>query len=363
MRNLLIGIDSGTQSTKVLVVDAKNGKVLWKTEVGKWREGYTITSAPLYHNGVIYTGIAGGRALIRFQRVLKIQQSQFHSVVEHHDVFGMIIAQYRYAMMTGNRRKDRLPCRTEGIAIDTDGEFTLTVSVVNAMNIAPVKTAPITVRKPWFREGKNLFGGDVRAITAAPEFTRRELVQMIKSTDQQLPPPALLAYRVYQNGKEELVRGVQLSEIPIRTWKDVIGASKEKTVYNFLASDAPQLTLRVQGADRVLDCAVRREDDHRRVAPLVAYHPEQVEAAQSWHLLVGDDHVHRFDAEDLQRGVRGVGDARGVPHAVQHGMEGAAHLRVVIDAQDPGRWMRGGRNGRGGHIGRDGHVGGSTKRE
>src|SRR5882672_4922788 len=28
MRTLLIGIDSGTQSTRVLVVDAKNGKVL-----------------------------------------------------------------------------------------------------------------------------------------------------------------------------------------------------------------------------------------------------------------------------------------------------------------------------------------------
>ena len=28
MRTLLIGIDSGTQSTKVLVVDAKNGKVI-----------------------------------------------------------------------------------------------------------------------------------------------------------------------------------------------------------------------------------------------------------------------------------------------------------------------------------------------
>jgi len=28
MRNLLLGIDSGTQSTKVLVADARNGKVL-----------------------------------------------------------------------------------------------------------------------------------------------------------------------------------------------------------------------------------------------------------------------------------------------------------------------------------------------
>jgi hypothetical protein len=88
---------------------------------------------------------------------------------------------------------------------------------------------------------------DDAAITGAPEFTRRELVQMLKSTDPLLPPPALLAYRVYPGGKEELVRGVQMGEIPIRLWKDVIGASTERTVYNFLASDSPQLTLRVQG--------------------------------------------------------------------------------------------------------------------
>jgi hypothetical protein len=88
---------------------------------------------------------------------------------------------------------------------------------------------------------------DDAAITGAPEFTRRELVQMLKSTDPLLPPPALLAYKVYPGGKEELVRGVQLAEIPIRIWKDVIGTSTELTVYNFLASDSNQLTLRVQG--------------------------------------------------------------------------------------------------------------------
>jgi len=33
MRSLLLGIDSGTQSTKVLVVDARDGKVLaWATQ-------------------------------------------------------------------------------------------------------------------------------------------------------------------------------------------------------------------------------------------------------------------------------------------------------------------------------------------
>ncbi|NDB68302.1 MAG: quinonprotein alcohol dehydrogenase [Methylocystaceae bacterium] len=44
----------------MVALDAKTGKVIWKSEVGKWQQGYTLTAAPLYHNGVIYTGIAGG---------------------------------------------------------------------------------------------------------------------------------------------------------------------------------------------------------------------------------------------------------------------------------------------------------------
>ncbi|HEY5945553.1 MAG TPA: metallopeptidase TldD-related protein, partial [Kofleriaceae bacterium] len=88
---------------------------------------------------------------------------------------------------------------------------------------------------------------DDAAVTGAPEFTRRELVQMIKSTDPLLPPPALVAYRVYPNGKQELVRGGQLSDVPIRAWKDVLATSKELTVYNFLAATDSQLALRLSG--------------------------------------------------------------------------------------------------------------------
>ena len=88
---------------------------------------------------------------------------------------------------------------------------------------------------------------DDAAITGAPEFTRRELIQMIKTTDPLLPPPVVTAYKVYTNGKEELVRGVQPAEIPIRAWKDVIGVSKETTVYNFLAATDSQLALRLTG--------------------------------------------------------------------------------------------------------------------
>jgi quinohemoprotein ethanol dehydrogenase len=44
----------------LVALDAQTGKQLWKTEVGKWQDGYTIASAPLYYNGTVYTGISGG---------------------------------------------------------------------------------------------------------------------------------------------------------------------------------------------------------------------------------------------------------------------------------------------------------------
>lgn len=91
---------------------------------------------------------------------------------------------------------------------------------------------------------------DDAAITGAPEYAQRELVQLYSQRDKvlKLPPPAILAYKVLPNGKRELVRGVQLREIPITVWKDnVVAASKETTTYNFLASNQPELLLRLSG--------------------------------------------------------------------------------------------------------------------
>jgi hypothetical protein len=88
---------------------------------------------------------------------------------------------------------------------------------------------------------------DDAAITAAPEFSRRELIQMVKTADIQLPPPTSIAYRVYPGGKMELVRGAQLDLLPMTAWEDVLGVSKEVTTYNFLASDQSQLALKLGG--------------------------------------------------------------------------------------------------------------------
>ena len=50
----------GQLDGSMVALDARTGKLLWQTLIGRWQDGYTITSAPLYHNGVVYTGVSGG---------------------------------------------------------------------------------------------------------------------------------------------------------------------------------------------------------------------------------------------------------------------------------------------------------------
>ena len=50
----------GQLDTNVVAFDIKTGKELWKTPIESWQNGYVITSAPLYYDGIVYSGIAGG---------------------------------------------------------------------------------------------------------------------------------------------------------------------------------------------------------------------------------------------------------------------------------------------------------------
>jgi quinohemoprotein ethanol dehydrogenase len=49
----------------MVALDQKTGKVAWTTPVAAWKQGYTITAAPLYYDGRIYTGVSGGEYEIR----------------------------------------------------------------------------------------------------------------------------------------------------------------------------------------------------------------------------------------------------------------------------------------------------------
>jgi alcohol dehydrogenase (cytochrome c) len=49
----------------VVALDQKTGKEIWKQKVAEWKEGYSMTAAPLIANGVLITGISGAEFGIR----------------------------------------------------------------------------------------------------------------------------------------------------------------------------------------------------------------------------------------------------------------------------------------------------------
>jgi alcohol dehydrogenase (cytochrome c) len=55
----------GTLDAYVQALDAKTGKQLWKSKVGDYKIGITMTGAPLIANGVLITGVAGGEFGVR----------------------------------------------------------------------------------------------------------------------------------------------------------------------------------------------------------------------------------------------------------------------------------------------------------
>ncbi|MEH7235642.1 PQQ-dependent dehydrogenase, methanol/ethanol family [Bacillus sp. JJ1562] len=55
----------GALDGRLIALNQKTGEFVWETKVEDPEKGYTITSAPLYYNGMLYTGIAGGEYGIR----------------------------------------------------------------------------------------------------------------------------------------------------------------------------------------------------------------------------------------------------------------------------------------------------------
>jgi alcohol dehydrogenase (cytochrome c) len=55
----------GQLDASVVALDMKTGKVVWKTPIEQYQNGYSITSAPLYYDGIVYSGISGGEYGVR----------------------------------------------------------------------------------------------------------------------------------------------------------------------------------------------------------------------------------------------------------------------------------------------------------
>jgi quinohemoprotein ethanol dehydrogenase len=67
-RGVAIGegkVYAGQLDGKLVALDQKSGKVVWSVQAERWQEGFTITTAPLYYDGLVITGFAGAEFGVR----------------------------------------------------------------------------------------------------------------------------------------------------------------------------------------------------------------------------------------------------------------------------------------------------------
>jgi alcohol dehydrogenase (cytochrome c) len=55
----------GQLDGKLVALDQQTGAVVWSVQAERWQEGFSITSAPLYYDGLVITGFAGAEYGIR----------------------------------------------------------------------------------------------------------------------------------------------------------------------------------------------------------------------------------------------------------------------------------------------------------
>src|SRR5690606_26632448 len=51
---------AGFLDATVAALDQRTGEEIWRVPVAPWQEGYSITSAPLYYDGMVISGVSGG---------------------------------------------------------------------------------------------------------------------------------------------------------------------------------------------------------------------------------------------------------------------------------------------------------------
>jgi predicted Zn-dependent protease len=75
--------------------------------------------------------------------------------------------------------------------------------------------------------------------TAAPDELRRVFMGAAQSGGSRPVSSPMQVYRVYPDGKEELVRGLRIRGLSVRTLKDIVAVSDENTVFSYMNTLAP----------------------------------------------------------------------------------------------------------------------------
>jgi hypothetical protein len=79
----------------------------------------------------------------------------------------------------------------------------------------------------------------VRKMDFPSSESREDLARVARGQSGMQVSPPLLVYRVYPDGREELVRGLRFRNVNARTLKDITAASGDLTTFEYLENGAP----------------------------------------------------------------------------------------------------------------------------
>lgn len=83
--------------------------------------------------------------------------------------------------------------------------------------------------------------------TASFDELRRMSSSGGQRADGRMAATPLLVYRVYPDGREELVRGLKFRSLNVRSLRDIMAASSNETIFHFIGNGSPLPTIESQG--------------------------------------------------------------------------------------------------------------------
>jgi hypothetical protein len=90
------------------------------------------------------------------------------------------------------------------------------------------------------RQGNKPYGLLIRKLDFPSTASSDELTQVAQAGGGSHPVvPPLLVYKVYPDGREEMVRGLFFHDASVRSFKDIVAASDENYVFDLIDSNAP----------------------------------------------------------------------------------------------------------------------------
>jgi len=124
--------------------------------------------------------------------------------------------------------------------------FTYLARISNLM-VKTSRAEPLTAVKQKLIEAVKQQGKPYGIIVRKTDYpsagsyaeVERQMVLAARTSAGRPVSTPLLVYRVYPDGREELVRGLRFHSLTARTFRDILSASSEQAVFSFLDTGAP----------------------------------------------------------------------------------------------------------------------------